>query len=585
MQTASEAVPPAKRATKAQYKLVDPRTLLDSPTQPRKHMGDLVELIGSLKSLGMIEPIIVREVAKPGYGAALEVAALEVVAGHRRKHAAIAAELAEVPVLVKAYSDEEAIEAQLVENIERQSMHPLDEADGFKVWLGLGRSIAHIADRIGRDRSFVAQRLKLLDLTESGRKAFDAGKLTLGAAIVLARVPQNLQDEALAKLTEHLKYADIDEHSAVSEKYASEIILKHFILKLADAGWALDDADLVPSAGPCSTCVKRTGNQRELFSDIKSPALCTDPTCHRSKADALFSIRVKEARDAGQKVLEGKIAEDALSPYRSAYVRVDSKQFYDSETNKQVEVAPLVKKTSMPITLAQDQATGATVELVLRSDVTNALRSGGKKGAAAAASSSGKPTKGESYDQKQRREARRNKRLIELVMPEAVAAAMKGLKNAPLLTAIFRAFVQAVWHAEHHALLVRRNFEDLEKKEGAHNAVLALFDKGTPAEQLGIVAELVLLKQAPSTHSKPAWAPVLKVLGVKLDKLEEQVDAEEKARAKAQREKEQAAAKKAAAKAAGADGKAGKPAKVKGAGAAKGKLAAKVAAKKKAVRS
>jgi ParB/RepB/Spo0J family partition protein len=543
------------------YRVLALKELVDSPFQADRisSRGDLGELAASMgNGIGIIEPLIVRPAFSKKSGAHYEI-----VAGHRRKRAAVLAGLLSVPCIVRELTDVEVLDLQTIENGQREGLHPLDEADHFALSIKHGRSVAEIADNNGRDRSYVAKRLQLLKLTKAARKAFEEDKLTLGAAIVVARVPESLQDEALKALIADRHSFMGDQGAPCSERKARDLIVDKFMLQLGKAAWKLDDAELVPSAGPCTTCVKRTGNQAELFDDVKSKDLCTDPRCHRTKSEAVFEIRRKEAITNGQRVLEGRAAKEALRSYGTEFVRVDG-DHYDYKSNKQVKVAALVKKHDVALTLAQDPETGAAVDLVKREAIERVLAKSQAK------DTSSKPTKGESPDAKHRREQRKAKRLIELVLPEAVAAAEKKTTSKPsaLVTALLRYVLEVAGWDNLTKLMVRRGTDAEAAKRKAPEMVLTLFDKGGADAQIGIVAEAILLNRAPRAHYKAEWGELLKVLGVNLAKHEKVVEAEER---------ERAAIKRAGKKAKPAGAVAAKAANV-----GKGKLAAKVKAKKKA---
>lgn len=164
--------------------------LHESPDNPRKIFGSLTELADSLKSQGMLQPLIVRET---GDGK------LEVVIGHRRFRAAKLAGLKEVPAIVREMSRQEAIEAMLVENSQREDVHPLELAEGYNTLMhDFGLNAEAVAERMGRSRSVVFSIVKLLDLVESVRKVFLQGKINASSAAEIARVEgERLQARAL----------------------------------------------------------------------------------------------------------------------------------------------------------------------------------------------------------------------------------------------------------------------------------------------------------------------------------------------------------------------------------------------------
>lgn len=146
-----------------------------SPFQPRTAFDEagLEELAGSIKRHGMLQPIVVRERAGGG--------GYELIAGERRWRAAKLAGLARVPAVVKAFTDEEAAEAALVENVQRRDLNPVDRARGLKS-LGerFGMSHAAIAERVGLERSSVTNLIRITELEEEILTLLAHGELTLG---------------------------------------------------------------------------------------------------------------------------------------------------------------------------------------------------------------------------------------------------------------------------------------------------------------------------------------------------------------------------------------------------------------------
>src|SRR5581483_6878428 len=133
-----------------EYRDLPITALVESSTNPRKRFDEksVEELAASFKAQGVLAPLLVRELDETKY---------EVVAGARRLRAARLAELRTVPVRVVKLSDAEAIEAQVTENLQREDIHPLEEALGFKSLLELGEpyTIAYIAARAGKSEAYV----------------------------------------------------------------------------------------------------------------------------------------------------------------------------------------------------------------------------------------------------------------------------------------------------------------------------------------------------------------------------------------------------------------------------------------------
>ncbi len=255
--------------------------LHESPTNPRQNFGRLEELAGSIRLQGLIQPLVVRP---DGDGH-------EIVAGARRFRAAKLAGLAEVPCLVRPMSDAEVLEVQIVENLQREDIHPLEEASGYQTLIErAGLDVAAIAARIGKSQSYVYQRLKLADLVPEVRQAFLERKLTPGHAILVARLQPADQLRALRELL----------NEPFSVRVLAEWIDREVYLDLHSAPFPKDDELLVGSAGACATCPKRTGNQPKLWPDVKKKDTCTDPACFNAKLEAHIEAKLAAAKLDGE---------------------------------------------------------------------------------------------------------------------------------------------------------------------------------------------------------------------------------------------------------------------------------------------
>lgn len=151
--------------------------------QPRTRMdeGSLYELAESIKSQGVMQPVLVRP---------LEGELYEIIAGERRVRAAALAGLDAVPVLVKAVPDEAAAVMALIENIQREDLNPLEEAQGLQRLIGeFGLTHEQAAQAVGRSRSAASNLLRLLNLAEPVRTLLMAGDLDMGHARALLALP------------------------------------------------------------------------------------------------------------------------------------------------------------------------------------------------------------------------------------------------------------------------------------------------------------------------------------------------------------------------------------------------------------
>ena len=272
-----------------------------SPTNPRRTMDEaaLAELAESVREHGVLQPVLARPTEDGGY---------ELVFGHRRLEAARRAGLKTIPAMVREMGDREVLEAQLLENRDREDVSPVEEADGLlRLREEFGLEVEEIATRLGRSHKHIYQRLQLCGLPSVAREALAEGRLLLGVALLIARVPDATLRDAAA---EDLVVDAGDE--PISIAHARYQIEARFARRLDKAPFNVADAALCKKAGACTKCPKRTGNQRELFDDISSDDVCTDPPCFAKKVDLEWDRRVKEAKKAGRRVLQGEEVKEAF---------------------------------------------------------------------------------------------------------------------------------------------------------------------------------------------------------------------------------------------------------------------------------
>ncbi len=169
-------------------------------TNPRRSFDKvaLEELTASVREHGVLQPVLVRP-WPPGkkLPKGIDAAQWEIVAGERRWRAAKAAGLEEIPALVRELTDTEVLEIQVVENLQRTDLHPLEEAEGYRRLVAADYDVAMIAEKIGRSARYVYDRLALLSLTKDAQKAFLAGEFTPGHAVILARLSPEDQARAI----------------------------------------------------------------------------------------------------------------------------------------------------------------------------------------------------------------------------------------------------------------------------------------------------------------------------------------------------------------------------------------------------
>ncbi|MDD5109979.1 MAG: ParB/RepB/Spo0J family partition protein [Patescibacteria group bacterium] len=165
---------------------VPPESIAPNPEQPRKdfdHEG-LEDLIASIKQYGILQPLVAT---RAGGG-------FQLIAGERRLRAAKILQLETVPVLVRDVKRQQQLELSLIENIQRQSLNPIEEATAYQRLISeFNCTQENLAERVGKSRSLITNTLRLLTLPEDIQQAVVAGKITAGAARVIAGVPEDNQ--------------------------------------------------------------------------------------------------------------------------------------------------------------------------------------------------------------------------------------------------------------------------------------------------------------------------------------------------------------------------------------------------------
>ena len=187
------AAPATPGQTGSGLRTLDIETIHPSSKQPRKHFDDsrLDELAESIRSQGIIQPLVVRMRAGGGY---------ELVAGERRWRAAQRAGLHQVPAVVREVAESQAFEMALVENLQREDLNPIEEAEGYQRLVAeFGYTQESLSARVGKDRSTVANALRLLKLPPAVRGMVIEGRLNMGHARALLGLESDPAIERLAR--------------------------------------------------------------------------------------------------------------------------------------------------------------------------------------------------------------------------------------------------------------------------------------------------------------------------------------------------------------------------------------------------
>jgi ParB/RepB/Spo0J family partition protein len=460
--------------------------LLPSPTNPRKHFaqGPLEELAANIARIGVQTPLHVRPHAERGQ--------YEIIAGERRWRAVNLAREREldspehllevVPCRVVTWSDEEVVEFQLIENLQREDLSPLEEADGYAALQGRGLTVEQIAERIGRDQAHVWRALKWARLPGLAREAFEAGVMTREVATLIARIPDALMrvratlelvffpddlfdvgtseddkvvfEQAVADAQAMLA-DERDTLEPMTVKAARAHVARHYMQSLRGVEWSLDDAVLLPvemvdgerrQGGACADCPHRAGANPLYAAELASAAkgiggrlsgidadTCTLPGCLAAKRAAFWSRARAEAAKGGRPVLDqeeaGRIFDaDGKLRYGAPYVALDDRpglELGDEEVRKKTWRKLLAKVEGLPVVVALD-AQGRPRELVARDLAVLAVnRKAEEAGKESPFSDAEKPA--DRPDAEAMREAKEKKALEEKVAKRAQVIVLREM--------------------------------------------------------------------------------------------------------------------------------------------------------------
>jgi ParB family chromosome partitioning protein len=314
----------------------------ESPDNPRKtfDQGALQELANSIVEEGIQVPLLVRVFdGEQRY---------ELIAGARRSRAAKMAGLTHAPCVVRRYTDEEARAARILENLLREGLTPLEEAEAYQQMFAAAGAEnrpltpADLAAKLGKKESYIRLRLRLLSADAAVQDALRKEQITEGHALEVARLDKSLQKELL-------KFCLFDRwnnrrESLVSVNELRKFISQNVMLVLASAPFDTNDAKLIPNAGACTDCQKRTGNDRMLFPDVKQKDICTLPACYHAKVNRSIDVTLEE-----------------LKASHAGAVRISSEYGRSSSTPKDV-LSPNQYEVVKKATVCEDTKVGVYID-------------------------------------------------------------------------------------------------------------------------------------------------------------------------------------------------------------------------------
>ena len=351
---------------RALIRMVPIDKLVPTPDNLRRSItSESVEsLAKSLARDGVLQPIVVRpHPDKQG--------CFEIRAGERRWRAARLAGLKELPAIVRSLDDESALSVTIAENLQRQDLHPLEEAATIQQAFDRGYNPKAIAARLGKSVQYIARRASLSRLSPVWREEIlkadsEASRLTVAHLELIARLPEDTQ----VMLAEHSFHRVFARGFPTVEELRR--VIDGGLQSLRAMPWKLDDETLDPKAGSCLNCPKRSGMHPALFDAEDAPQdgkvsktdRCLDPACFEGKTVAYLTRRESELRTEHPNLRLVQLSYNGLSPkVREAF----------GERVTQVYAPRLVKPTAKGATPAMqvDGANaGSLVHLDLRESVS-----------------------------------------------------------------------------------------------------------------------------------------------------------------------------------------------------------------------
>jgi len=431
-----------------------------------------------------------------------EISCYELVAGERRWRAAQLAGLEEIEATVRDLNDRAALEIQIIENLQRDDLSPIEEADGYSAMLALKNedgSPAYTVDTLaakigknGKSKSYVYGRLKLRNLPAKAAEALAKGDLPATVGELIGRLPS-------LEMRERFWQDWFDEYGECdfempSFREVKDVIERNYTRELKSAPFSKTDPKLLPEAGACKTCPKMTGNNRDEYPDSRAD-ICTDTGCYDRKLRAHLDRQVKKAKGNGARVLS---EEESAKLFNTAgdsawlrheagqkYVQLEDQPYQDKERRSykqlldgSVETIVAVDPFGKPYYLApKDEAARVLKEqhgIKLESDSDSSYK-------------------------KQQSENRKKVEVRKLVMSQALAHVAKAAEDQNdfqayegLMRLLVSALAGQAWHDAVTVVMKRR---EIPKDERTYNPILKLVPKMSASELLGLFAEMILARE------------------------------------------------------------------------------------------
>lgn len=274
---------------------LDISRIVGNPNNPRTRIENVDDLVSSIREKGLLQPIIVRWTKK--YDSEHMPTGYEVIAGSRRLEACKRIGLKKIECVVNNVSDEEAFELATIENIVRENMNAVDEANAISAMFNNGMSRMEISARFGKTQRWVEARRRITRLGDKAMSLLASGKINLGHAEALCLCPEGTSERWLS-------FA-----SCVNpEELRKKILASRKDITKAPFDYKKN----------CSNCQYRSDNQTDMFWDVRA-CYCLNDECYEQSVDAVREKTEKEFRKAGYDPVDEVNVYEALNAARKKY--------------------------------------------------------------------------------------------------------------------------------------------------------------------------------------------------------------------------------------------------------------------------
>lgn len=409
MSQSTTAEPPAdtKPKTMPVGELIEvpPSKLIPTPDNTRKFRADAAfdSLVESIRTTGIFQPLIARKMKGDKF---------DLRAGERRLRAALKLKLSLVPVIIRDWDDATALKITVLENLERDDLTVIERAASIKMFYDRDMTTADIAAELGRSPGWVARQAQLLSLTGDWQKAIArgdehwAGRWPVASLQLIAALSSDNQARVFKQFGGHDK--DWSSHGMRDLQVGkpgdiARWIANNVTRELKHAQWDLDDGTLVPTAGACSACPKRTKATPFLWDELEDAKSvgagdrCLEGSCWNRKATMFTQLNLQARVDAlkptGKKLLVVK-AHEASKPAMAAAKKLKLK----TVTEYHVTTCKASDKGATPAVRVSSNGIGAKLIYVR-------TKPGSDSGSRKSGTSATKTTRELRADLKQRRQA------------------------------------------------------------------------------------------------------------------------------------------------------------------------------------